>query len=525
MTGGGQIDQALRMLREQIDRTPNDAQLYLSLGEALLEDQDTLEAEAALRRAVELQPSLAAAYGKLSQLLLQKNRLREAILTARTAAQHAPHSVEAILWLAGLLQQEEQPAEAEALYRRALELQPGSEQIFNLLGVVLTEQGRHVKALKHYQQAIDILPSYAAAHANRGVALLETGQFAEGWDEYEWHRQNNQTTRGYHSILQPRWDGSALADRTILIYGAQGMANEVMFATCYAEVIRQAARAFIVCDARLERLFRRSFPQATVFGVPQGGEHTWRAPQNLSIDLQAPAGTLPRFLRRGADAFPRESQLLKPSPEKMNVWQERFIHFGRQLKIGIAWQAGDGATMPSRRSIPLAQWQPILSADNVQVINLQSGDEHYREIKEFATQTGLTIFDAADADHQFDLDGLAAKIAALDLVVTADNTIAHLAGAVGTPTWVLLSPQCSWCWLAEGERSVWYRNVRLFRRGKLQQWDEVFRQLRHELLKTTFPLDEESKRESPAPPHWATAPLEQKMSHRPLHACKISLFD
>jgi hypothetical protein len=104
------------------------------------------------------------------------------------------------------------------------------------------------------------------------------------------------------------------------------------------------------------------------------------------------------------------------------------------------------------------------------------------------------------------LDSLAAKIAALDLVITADNTVAHLAGAVGTPTWILLSQPASWYWLIEGDQSVWYRSVRLFRRGKEQQWDDVFQHLRRELLKTSFRLDEESSREHLAAPHWTSLP-------------------
>jgi hypothetical protein len=142
----------------------------------------------------------------------------------------------------------------------------------------------------------------------------------------------------------------------------------------------------------------------------------------------------------------------------------------------------------------------------VTAINLQHGDDCRQDIAKFTSQTGLKIVDFAENDHQFDLDSLAAKIAALDLVISADNTVAHLAGAVGTPTWILLSQPASSYWLIEGDQSVWYRSVRLFRRGKEQQWDEVFRQLRHELLKTTFRLDEESSREHLTAPHWTSLP-------------------
>ena len=230
--------------------------------------------------------------------------------------------------------------------------------------------------------------------------------------------------------------GTSLTGRTILIYGEQGLGDEIMFATCYGEAIDEAARAIFLCDARLERLFRRSFPQATVLGVPQGSEHSWRLPQGISFDVQCPAGSLPRFLRRSADAFPRQRQLLQPAAEKVDVWRQKFNQIGAGMKVGIAWRTGDAALMQSRRSTQLETWRPILTAANIQCVNLQYGGDYRREIAEVASQTGAKIFDPPEADNQFDLDGLAAKIAALDLVITVDNTIAHLAGAVGTPTWV-----------------------------------------------------------------------------------------
>ncbi len=506
LTAGGQLDQALEMLHEHIANSPTEPQLHLALSEALLEDQAIDEAETSIRRAIELQPSLAAAHHQLSLLHQQRGRLPEAIAAARIAVEHGPQSVETMLHLATLLRQCDQPAEAEALYRRALALRPESVEIMNSLGSSLVEQGRAHDAIRQYEQAIELRPNYAAAHSNRGLALLELGRFAEGWDEYEWRWQSGQQSRGNWNFSQPQWDGAALTGRTILIYGEQGLGDEIMFATCYGEVIDEAARAIFLCDARLERLFRRSFPQATVLGVPQGSEHSWRLPQGVSLDVQCPAGSLPRYLRRSADAFPRQRQLLQPAAEKVDAWRQKFSHTGAGMKVGIAWRTGDAALMQSRRSTQLEAWCPILTAANVQCVNLQYGGDYRREIAEVASQTGAKIFDPPEADNQFDLDGLAAKIAALDLVITVDNTIAHLAGAVGTPTWVVLSEPANWRWLAGCEESVWYGNVRLFRAGKIQQWQEVFQRLRGELLKTTFRLDEESNRELPAPPHWSRVP-------------------
>ena len=506
LTAGGQLDQALEMLHEHIANSPTEPQLHLALSEALLEDQAIDEAETSIRRAIELQPSLAAAHHQLSLLHQQRGRLPEAIAAARIAVEHRPQSVETMLHLATLLRQCDQPAEAEALYRRALALRPESVEIMNSLGSSLVEQGRARRCHPAIRAG-----DRASAELRRGA--LESGSGAVGVGTIRRRLGRVRMALAKRSTIAWQLEFFAAAmgrgritGRTILIYGEQGLGDEIMFATCYGEVIDEAARAIFLCDARLERLFRRSFPQATVLGVPQGSEHSWRLPQGVSLDVQCPAGSLPRYLRRSADAFPRQRQLLQPAAEKVDAWRQKFSHTGAGMKVGIAWRTGDAALMQSRRSTQLEAWCPILTAANVQCVNLQYGGDYRREIAEVASQTGAKIFDPPEADNQFDLDGLAAKIAALDLVITVDNTIAHLAGAVGTPTWVVLSEPANWRWLAGCEESVWYGNVRLFRAGKIQQWQEVFQRLRGELLKTTFRLDEESNRELPAPPHWSRVP-------------------
>src|SRR5262249_31722276 len=154
----------------------------------------------------------------------------------RRALQHAPQSIDAILHLAELLQDSEESTEAESLYRQALELRPNSEEIHDLLGTALFEQARPAEAVQQFDRAIQIRPDYVAAHTNRAQALLVAEHFAEGWDEYQWRGQSSEQSGGNPSFTQPLWDGSSLADHTILIHGEQGSANEILFATCYPDV-------------------------------------------------------------------------------------------------------------------------------------------------------------------------------------------------------------------------------------------------------------------------------------------------
>jgi hypothetical protein len=296
---------------------------------------------------------------------------------------------------------------------------------------------------------------------------------------------------------QSTWDGSSLLGKTILIRSEHIIAEQIMFATCLPDIVRDAAKCVVVCPAILEQLFRRSFPQATVFGVPPGSDNAWRLTPQVKIDVQCAAGSLPRLLRRSAEAFSKQPQLLIADPAKVAHWRERIAAFGAGMKIGIAWRSDfDSAIQPSRVP-PLADWQPVLTAPGIRWISLQQRQDS-EEIERTCADHNTKIHDWSDTSSRSDLDSIAAKIAALDLVITADNTIAHLAGALGVPTWVVLAQPPAWHWLSDREQSLWYESVRLFRPDGLDKPRDLFRQLREELLKTTFRLDEESKI---GPPH------------------------
>ena len=229
-----------------------------------------------------------------------------------------------MIHLAKLLRQSDAAADAEPLYRRAIDLRGETAELRNLLGATLAELGHCEKAIEQYDQGLRLRPDYAPLHSNRALSLVQLERFGEGWDEYEWRWRSGQPDRFGNKLTKPNWNGSSLAEKSILLYSEQGVGDEIMFATCYPDVIRQARRCVIVCDVRLERLLRRSFPEAIVMGTPRGSEHLWNLPPSLSIDVKCPAGSLPRFVRRSADDFPRQRQLLRPDAAVVSQWRQRF---------------------------------------------------------------------------------------------------------------------------------------------------------------------------------------------------------
>jgi Glycosyltransferase family 9 (heptosyltransferase) len=182
---------------------------------------------------------------------------------------------------------------------------------------------------------------------------------------------------------------------------------------------------------------------------------------------------------------------------------QQFATLGPGKKIGISWRTCEGAREATRRSIPLSFWKPLFELPGINWFNLQAGDCR-AELSE-AAKFGANFHNVTSTDNQFDLDRLAAKIAALDLVISVDNTTAHIAAAVGTPTWIALPEPADWRWFANRDDSPWYGTVRLFRQDRPQRWEKVFQQFSSELLKPTFRLDEKSNRGAPRAPHWSAA--------------------
>ncbi|HEY2761310.1 MAG TPA: tetratricopeptide repeat protein, partial [Pirellulales bacterium] len=496
----GNLDAAIDLLRTAIAKYSAEPQLHVALAEFLMEDQRFDDAAQSLATATRLDPANANAHIRLSLLHEQLGEIDSAIVAARTAVQHAPAHAPATVHLGKLLRQAGAAAEAEMHYRQIVEQLGPSAELCNLLGVALADQQRDAEAIAQFNRAMQINPAYPPAHWNCALAQLRQENFSAGWDEYDWRWRSGQQDRFAKKFSQPIWAGQPLAGKSIIVYGEQGLGDEIIFATCMPDVIRQAKTCILVCDARLERLFRRTFPEAIVLGVARGNEYLWNLPGSLPVDYQSAAGALPRYLRRSADEFPQQSRLLIPDIGVTARFMQQFATQNSGKKIGISWRTSESGPEASRNSIPLSYWKPLFKLPDISWFNLQGGDCRAEVAKAEAN-----FRNAASSENQFDLDSVAGKIAALDLVISVDNTTAHLAAAIGTPTWIALREPANWRWFANRDDSLWYGSVRLFRQERPQQWDKLFQQLRSELLKPTFRLDEKSNRAAPRAPHWSAA--------------------
>jgi tetratricopeptide (TPR) repeat protein len=395
--------------------------------------------------------------------------IRKAIAIHNTAASYYSN-------LGNVLRTQQKMVEAEACYRHSLAIHPDQAEVHLNLGNILKAQGQVDSALASYQRALSLSTELAEAQVAESMALLLKGEFGLGWQAFEarWRTQEYDTRP--RSYPQPLWRGERLASGRVLIWGEQGVGDEVMFSSLIRDVIASGSRCVLECDIRLQPLFGRSFP-----GVEIVSGYDPRLQQELDIVAHLPSGSLPGLFRKKHNDFATSrSSYLVADALKRKRFRARYED-GRPL-VGIAWHTRNKKSGHSR-SIDLAQLAPLISLPGVRWVSLQYGD-HIALKNEALTAEAPLLIDA-EVDQLTDLDTFAAQVAAMDLVITIDNSTAHLAAALGIPTWTLLPFAPDWRWLLGREDSPWYPTMRLFRQPIPGDWQTVVAQVQAALA-TTF---------------------------------------
>lgn len=474
----GRLEEARPLLEQVCARDRRDAEAWSTLGLTCAAQGEYGAAEARFRHLTGLRPKDARAHYNLGRSLELQGRLDEAETAYRRALRHSGDGlVEAFNNLGNVYREQDRDEEALANYLRALEIEPRHQHALNNSGVVLERLHRHEEALARYDAALDIDPQYIQAHWNRALLLLTLGRFAEGWPEFEWGFAVGERACAYAPY--PLWDGGPLAGRTLLVQAEQGVGDVVMFGSCLADVPRDAAGVVLECDPRLAPLFRRSFPGMTVVGRDKDDPRAWLSGLP-HVDVKVAIGSLPRWYRSAPGQFPVHDGYLAADPDAVARWRAVLARSGAGVKVGIAWRGGGKADAKRRRSLSLRALAPLLRRPGVDFVNLQY-DARPEEIALAERETGVRIHGWQEADPMADLDAHAALVTALDLVISADNSTVHLAGALGKPTWVMLPRVPDWRWMLRREDSPWYPSVRLFRQSSPGDWRPVLERIAAEL--------------------------------------------
>ncbi len=432
-------------------------------------ERDLPAAIESYRQAIELKPDYTEAYCNLGNALREAGRLVEARAALDAALEQQPLLTPAISNLGVVLQDSGDLAGAQRLFEKAALLEPERAEFQFNLGTVLKDQGRPREAIEQYERALHVQPDYAQAVCSRGMALLSLGEFAAGWRDYERRVECPQfdTLR----FPQPLWRGEPLGGRTLLIHCEQGLGDTLQFIRYLKQVRARAGEGTVVVAA--QQILLPLLAQAGVAGL------TAKELPLPAFDLQVPLLSLPHVFGTTLENVPAEVPYLTADAQRVAAWRARLADY-EALRVGIAWQGRVNFRGDRFRSIPLAQFAPLASVPGVQLFSLQKGPGSEQLP---AVAASLAVVDLAS---ELDLSGgafldTAAAMQALDLVVTSDTAIAHLAGALGVPVWLALSYAPDWRWMLERDDTPWYPTMRLFRQHTLGDWPPVFARMAAEL--------------------------------------------
>ncbi len=465
----GQLPAAANQFLRARKLNPKDPVAAVELGEVRLALGDHAGAVKALKDAATLLPHVASVANNLGLAFKGMGSYPEAEAALQRAIALQPQLADAWLNLGGVRQAQERFDEALADYAHARSLgSRGAEALYNM-ATVHDAKGDLPGAIELYRQALAEKPDYPDARRNKGLDQLKLGQLSEGWVDYEarWDCADYAAVRGRFS--QPSWDGARDLDGALLVWGEQGLGDEILYGTMVPELMDAGMRIVRELDPRLVPLVQRSWPDMRAIARQPQSDPATRA---SDIAAQIPLGNLGRYLRAHDAAFPAHPPAFKPDPERVAAYRKQLRPEGTpSFVVGISWVSRN-LEIGAQKSTSLADWSGVLQVPGVRFVNLQYGDTA-RDLTKFARTSGVSVQTLPNLDLTNDIDGLAALIAACDLVVTVSNTTAHLAGALGVPAWVLVPTGNAklWYWGQSGATTPWYPSLRLFRQVEPRKWD------------------------------------------------------
>lgn len=515
-------DDAVKYIIRAIDCSPNDPMAWISLGNIHEQNSNNVDAENCYRKALEVDARSVAACVNLGNMLNVQQKITEAVNCYKSFLSTNPNSADVLFNLAQLYQSEGLLSDAESYYRKAIAVDALHTASNNNLGFVLLLQNKFDQAIdifialiksnpknfdarrnlalayrecnelsraeEELNNILKIEPDNVIAMQERSLVVLQKGEFKSGWEDYEWRLRNS---AGYADFLPfPIWDGSDISNKSILLFPEQGVGDEVMFSSCVPDLVKVAKSVVLLCDARMKPIFERSFPDVTVIGQTKEynlSNNTVEFIEKLpTVDVQLSMASLPMYFRNEIEQFGSTSVgFLQADKLLVEKWKARYKLLGDRMNVGISWRGGHISNTKLKRSIEPRYWVEMFNSTNVQFINLQYGD-CAGDLKEFKENFGKTVNDWEDSDPLIDMDDFAAKIKALDLVISIDNSTVHLAGSLGVVTWLMQPYSPDWRWLPEQTNSYWYSSIKQYRQSRAGDWKDMLKKVAVDLLKDSL---------------------------------------
>ena len=421
------------------------------------------------RKALAIRPDFADAHCNLGSALTQLQRYDEALTSFDRALALRADYPDALYNRGNALKPLQRYEEALASYDRAIALQPNHADAHNNRGQVLRELERYDEALASYDRALALRPRHVMAHCNAAALRLLTGDFERGWAHYEWRWLKKSVIPAQRNFSQPAWTGRDPVDgKTILIHSEQGLGDTIQFCRYVPLIAARGAQVIFEVQKPLQTLMASLGGAAQV--VPKGGPLP-------AFDLHCPLVSLPLAFGTRLETVPSTTGYLSAPAQHAMAWQSR-LQVQSRPRIGLVWSGNPGHERDRERSIGLRTFVPLLDAlgDEVTFVSLQ---KDIRADDNAILKKRADILDYGNALEDF--SDTAALISQLDLVISVDTSVAHLAGALGKPVWILLTYFPDWRWLLGRDDSPWYPTARLFRQDKSRTWDGVMARVRQAL--------------------------------------------
>jgi tetratricopeptide (TPR) repeat protein len=456
-------DEALQSYARALELDPKNARVHNNRGNVLQKMKRWNDALASYQRALELRPDYSEALTNRGAVLRELRRWDEAMRDYRHALALRPEYPEALSNLGLALKEVNRWEDALRHCDRALQARPGFPEAANNRGFVLHDLRRWDEALASYQAAIDARPDYAEPRWNMSLLHLLRGDYARGWDLFEWRWKTEDIAPQFRAFPQPLWLGKEdIAGRNVLVHSEQGLGDTIQYARYVHDVVARGAKVVFETPAVLQPLMASSFPEARV---------VTRNTPGVEFELQVPLASLPLAFGTTVETIPTRVPYLAVDDARQRQWNERLGPRGKR-RIGLAWAGNPAQRNDHNRSMPFRHMAPLLEMD-FEFHCLQK-DLRATDGEVLARFPQMRRWDGELRDFA----DTAALANALDLVISVDTSIAHLAGALGRPTWILLTWMADYRYLLDREDSPWYPSARLFRQETPGGWDAVVDRVR-----------------------------------------------
>jgi tetratricopeptide (TPR) repeat protein len=460
---------ALASFEAALALDPGHVEALNNRGSALLRLDRPAEALASFERLLAIEPRHLEAQVNRANALLDLERVDEAVAAYDAVLAAQPRHPGANFNRGNALMRRDRLEEAVAAFDRALAIAPGYAKAHNNRGLALRALNRHPEALASYDRAIGLDKDFAEAHLNAAHALLTLGDFARGFAAYEWRWKLASTAPHRRTFRQPLWLGAPpVAGKTILLHAEQGLGDTIQFAR-YAKVLARAgAKVVLEVAPPLKQLLAGTESATRV--LAQGEVLP-------PFDLHCPLASLPLALKTDLASIPAEVPYLAAPAERLEKWRARMDALPRP-RIALAWSGNPAHANDRNRSIALSRLEPLWSLERASFVSVQ---RELREADAAALARGARLVHLGD--ELTDFADTAAVLALADRVISVDSAVAHLAGAMGRPVWILLPFSPDWRWMLVREDSRWYPTARLFRQPAIGDWVSVIARVRDEIAR------------------------------------------